>query len=131
MSFYRPQNASKPDEWIDMAKWLATDPMLQKRVGFITDADLETSSILDGAKALVVLPHSEYWSRPARISVDKFIARGGNVVLASGNAMWWQVRLEGEHKDRLVCYKSDGTSATDRQTDKLRRSVAKDRKLER
>ena len=72
--------------------------------GALADADLENPATLDGASVLVLAGHSEYWTRAARENVDAFVAGGGDLVVLSGNTMWWQARLEN---NRLVSYKSN------------------------
>ena len=61
------------------------------------------SSLLADYNLVVIVGHSEYWSRPMRAHFDSFVAAGGNALILSGNTMWWQIRLEN---DRLVCYKN-------------------------
>lgn len=71
----------------------------------IADSDLEYETALANAKAVVIIGHSEYWSRTARESIDTFVNRGGNLAVFSGNTMWWQVRYSRKYCN-LVCYKN-------------------------
>lgn len=70
--------------------------------GVIADRDLEDPSSLHGADVVVLVGHSEYWTRNARLTIDQFVDNGGNMAVFSGNTMWWQSRYEG---DQLVVYK--------------------------
>ncbi|MGZ3610970.1 MAG: N,N-dimethylformamidase beta subunit family domain-containing protein [Ktedonobacteraceae bacterium] len=36
---------------------------------------------------------SEYWTRQARTNIDKFTASGKNLLVFSGNTMYWQTRF--------------------------------------
>jgi hypothetical protein len=74
-------------------------------VGFIADIDMDNYANVQACKVLVVIGHSEYWTRLARINFDKFIKDGGDGLILSGNTMWWQVRYS-ENSEKLICYKS-------------------------
>lgn len=50
--------------------------------------------LLDGYAAVLSVGHDEYWAAPQREALERFVARGGDVVSMSGNTMFWQVRLE-------------------------------------
>ncbi len=63
----------------------------------------EQPTLLQNYQALVLVGHSEYWTKQMRNHYDNFVASGGNVVILSGNTMWWQIRLE---ENNMVCYKS-------------------------
>ena len=102
VSFHRPIFPAVSFQSKAAMEWLASSSYPTK---FIVDYDLEDSTVLDGAKVLVVLGHSEYWSRNARKTVDAFIARGGHGAVLSGNTMWWQVRYTDDGAG-LICYKT-------------------------
>jgi hypothetical protein len=85
-------------------QWQAIHP-LPYSVRFIADIDLDDDSELSGAKLLMVIGHSEYWTRLARENFDAFVSGGGNALLVSGNNMWWQVRYS-EDRTQMICYKS-------------------------
>lgn len=104
VSFLRPMDASVGQQWIGTLKWLEAEP-LYANARYLSDHDLEDPSALEGVKFLVVAGHSEYWSRQARIAFDSFVHDGGHALLASGNAMYWQIRFEQEG-ERMVAYKS-------------------------
>ncbi len=59
---------------------------------------------LDNYDVLVIKGHDEYWSMPERRQIERFVQRGGNVIILSGNTSWWQVRYEDEGRT-IVCYK--------------------------
>ncbi len=103
VSFLRPFNATHGQSWQGTVKWLSEEPLFgQPR--FLIDQDLERHDVLQGVELLVIAGHSEYWTRRAREVFDAFIARGGHAIVASGNAMWWQVRYEDDGQ-RMVSYK--------------------------
>jgi hypothetical protein len=70
-----------------------------------TDNDLEDPGLLSHYKLLVIVGHDEYWTLPARQNVEAFNRAGGNVVMFSGNNMWFQARLTNAGR-ALVEYKS-------------------------
>lgn len=113
VSFNRPQNLLKSQEWLPMVRWLEKSKFAGN-IRYITDFDLESGEHLQNCQTLLVLPHSEYWTRNARLNVDEFVARGGDLIVASGNAMWWQVRIEGEYGDQLACYKRAALKPVDK-----------------
>jgi len=84
-------------------EWFASI-QLPYSLGYVADIDLEDYSEIADAKLLVVIGHSEYWTRRARENFDQFVRRGGNVLLLSGNNMWWQVRYSDD-RSQLICYK--------------------------
>ncbi len=63
----------------------------------ITDLDLHRDpDLLDGYQVLLINGHSEYWSIEAYEGVDRFLARGGNAVVLSGNTMFWRVTFDDD-----------------------------------
>ena len=59
----------------------------------LSDTDLHLDpQILDGYKVLFVVGHSEYWSFEAMNSVSRFLDRGGNAVVLSGNTAFCAYR---------------------------------------
>lgn len=71
---------------------------------YIADQDIENYDLIADAKLLIVIGHSEYWTRQARQNFDRFVDGGGNALILSGNTMWWQVRYE-DNGTKMVCYK--------------------------
>jgi hypothetical protein len=104
VSFQRPMGDGSNFAFFDaFLEWL-TDTPLPYSTGYIADIDLEDYSTLDGVKVLVVIGHSEYWTRQARENFDQFVLSGGNVLILSGNNMWWQVRYSDDLQ-QMFCYK--------------------------
>lgn len=97
LSFKRPAEIQKYCE--PFLQWLWQQNF---KVDYCCDADLEDYDNIKNYKVIIIPGHSEYWTRKARLNFDKFIAKGGNAVILSGNTMWWQVRYENEN---MVCYK--------------------------
>lgn len=109
VNFLRPQSIEKSAEWQGFLRWmLERHPFGNVSVGYITDADMDGTAVLDGAKLLVVPGHSEYWTRAARQTFDAFVARGGNAIMAGGNDMWWQTRYSQDGRVMYV-YRSAKT----------------------
>jgi hypothetical protein len=98
---YYPENSSLSRAFI---KWISAQPN-QNNMKFISDIDMDDYSSIEGSKLIVISGHSEYWTRLARENFDKFINRGGNAAIFSGNTMWWQVKYSPD-KTKLICYKT-------------------------
>jgi hypothetical protein len=80
-----------------------------EREGFDLDVavsqDLEQHpEILDGHRMFVCVGHDEYWSRPMRETLDRFVAGGGNAAILSGNTCFWQVRFDNDART-MTCFK--------------------------
>jgi hypothetical protein len=97
LSFKRPTEIQK--YCLPFLQWL---PKQNFKVDYCCDADLEDYENLKNYKVIIVPGHSEYWSRQARLNLDKFVNNGGNAIILSGNTMWWQVRYENGN---MICYK--------------------------
>lgn len=82
----------------------------------IADIDLENYTEIQNAKVVVIVGHSEYWTRNARLNFDRFVDSGKNGLILSGNSMWWQVRYEDDNyqvdSTKLTCYKNDQAPPT-------------------
>ena len=74
-------------------------------MGYLIDQDMDDFSNLEGARLLIIIGHSEYWTRAARENFDKFVDAGGHALILSGNTMWWQVRYSSDGT-RLIAFKS-------------------------
>lgn len=101
LSLLRPGNHVSLPQELGFARWTQA-----KSVGveYASIMDLHAdSALLDKYSAVILVAHSEYWTKEMRDNLERFLAHGGNAVILSGNTMWWQVRIEG---DQLVCYKS-------------------------
>lgn len=71
---------------------------------YIADSDMDDYAHIENARVLVIIGHSEYWTRKARENFDRFVQGGGHAVILSGNTMWWQVRYSAEGS-KMTCYK--------------------------
>jgi hypothetical protein len=85
----------------------------------ISDIEMENYDQLKGSKLLVIMGHSEYWTRTARMNFDKFVSKGNDALILSGNTMWWQIRYDLPNK-HIICYKD---SLSDPQKDLLLKTV--------
>jgi hypothetical protein len=59
-----------------------------------SDLDLHRPNILNNYEIVVINGHSEYWSVQAYDAVDRYLADGGQVVVLSGNTMFWRVSFD-------------------------------------
>lgn len=114
VSFLRPMNSRDAngnstnfnvDLFSGVYKWLNENLLINDLTNYISDQDLENKSILDNSKLLIIVGHSEYWTRNARKNFDDFILKGNNALIMSGNTMWWQVRFKNNNQ-QLICYRS-------------------------
>ncbi len=107
-SFLRPillsERACSFLKWIDETSY-------RLKINFLADIDLENFDNLKGSQLLIIIGHSEYWTRQARLNFDKFVDSGNNAILLSGNTMWWQVRYSID-RNQLICYKSQHDDTT-------------------
>lgn len=117
VSFRRPGNTEKWSFFRPFLKWLARQDDLA--VGYVSDQDMDVWERLAGADILVIMGHSEYWTREAREHFDAHVAQGGSALVLSGNTMWWQVRYSPDGQ-RLICYR---TSELDPVQDTLRKTI--------
>lgn len=78
----------------------------------ISDADMGDFNEIVNAKLLIIIGHSEYWTREARENFDAFVENGGNALILSGNTMYWPARIKQDPNNpsntQLVCYKGTG-----------------------
>ena len=114
VSFLRPMNSRDAngnssnfnvDLFSGIYKWLNENLLINDLTNYICDQDLENKSNLDNSKLLIIVGHSEYWTRNARKNFDDFIQKGNNALIMSGNTMWWQVRFKNNNQ-QLICYRS-------------------------
>lgn len=85
----------------------------------IADSDLDDYNEISHSRMLIVVGHSEYWTREARENFDRFVDNGGDAIVLSGNSMWWQVRYSPDGT-KLICYKD---SALDPEQNPLRKTI--------
>ena len=89
---------------VRFAKWA---DFIDIPVEFGSLLDLATNpDLLNNYALAVFVGHSEYWSKNMRDGLDRFVQKGRNAMILSGNTMWWQVRFEG---DQIVGYKANST----------------------
>lgn len=96
--------------WHGMAGWAAWERRFAcwaESAGYAIDyaigSDLETvPDLLQPYRLHLSVGHDEYWSAGMRDAVEAFLGGGGNVAFLSGNACYWQIRLEGS---RSICFK--------------------------
>jgi hypothetical protein len=73
----------------------------------IGDFDLHHDpEILNHYPVVVINGHSEYWSIPMYRGLERYLARGGNVICLSGNSLFWRVSYN-ETATILECRKVD------------------------
>lgn len=85
-----------------------------------SDLDLHRDpEMLRGYKTLMVVGHNEYWSLPMYRGADEYLRRGGNLIVLSGNAVFWR-----------VSFNDDGTIMECRKADAAGNRVPKDRRGE-
>ena len=73
----------------------------------LSDTDLHLDPhILDGYRVLFVVGHSEYWSLEAMNAVSRFLDRGGNAIVLSGNTAFWRVSFNTD-ASIIECRKGD------------------------
>lgn len=95
VSFLRPLVLDNYGRYDDgFLSWITTwaNTMPNYKVGFISDIDMDDYDEFRNAKVLIIIGHSEYWTRQARLNFDKFVDEGKDALILSGNTMWWQVR---------------------------------------
>lgn len=64
------------------------------RPHYCTDWDLQTDPhVLEGYSLLLSVGHDEYWSEEMRSTIEKHIARGGNVAFFSGNIAGYRIHF--------------------------------------
>jgi N,N-dimethylformamidase len=73
----------------------------------ISDLDLHRDpEILSGYKVFVVIGHNEYWSIEMYRGVEKYLQGGGNLLVLSGNTLFWRVSFN-EDCTVMECRKAD------------------------
>lgn len=114
VSFLRPMQSHQHDHYDGFLKWFLAAGYGVYNINFISDKDMDDYSEIENAKLLMVIGHSEYWTRQARLNFDSFVDNGlsevgyrRNAIVLSGNTMWWQVRY---NVDQLVCFRGNSFS---------------------
>jgi hypothetical protein len=82
-------------------KWFAS--LANYRIGYVADVDMNDFSTIQNSSLVVIVGHSEYWTRKARKNFDRFVDSGKDALILSGNTMWWQVRYSDSNQ--MICHK--------------------------
>ena len=104
-----PYTLMGPEEW-DYSHLCRQDRFTQawlETQGYdydvLSDTDLHLDPhVLDGYRVLFVVGHSEYWSFDAMDAVSRFLDRGGNAIVLSGNTAFWRVSFNADASDHRV-----------------------------
>lgn len=99
VSFKRPQPML--DDYISKEFYAFVNENFES-INYIIDRDLDDWTYLDSTDLLIIPGHNEYWTRKARRNFDRFVDKGGNALVLSGNSMWFHVRYD---EDKMICYK--------------------------
>jgi hypothetical protein len=103
VSFERPAGSANVAFHQAFLRWLDLLD-LPYSIKFVADIDLDDYSEISGSKVLMLIGHSEYWTRTAREHFDQFVLGGGQALILAGNTMWWQVRYSDDRR-QMTCYK--------------------------
>jgi hypothetical protein len=103
VSFERPAGYANVAFHQAFLRWLGLI-QLPYSIEFVADIDLDDYEEIRGSRVLMLIGHSEYWTRTARENFDQFVLDGGNALILAGNTMWWQVRYTDD-RSQMICYK--------------------------
>jgi hypothetical protein len=103
VSFDRPAGYANVAYHQAFLRWLGLN-VFPYSTKFVADIDLDDYDEIRGSKVLMLIGHSEYWTRTARENFDQFVLGGGNALILAGNTMWWQVRYSADRR-QMICYK--------------------------
>ena len=67
--------------------------MNQNDINFITDYDMDEPEYSLNSNIIVIVGHSEFLVRKARLNFDYHVDIGKNALILSGNTMWKQVEI--------------------------------------
>lgn len=71
----------------------------------VGDLDVHRNpQLLDEYPVVVINGHSEYWSAEGYAAIDRYLCRGGNVAVLSGNSICWRVSFD-EQDTVMECRK--------------------------
>lgn len=86
-------------------------------VGYATDMDVDADpSLLLGRKAIVLVGHSEYWTRKAYDAAIAARDSGVSLLSMSGDTINWQIRYEDAYKT-MVGFKESADNSCPRDID--------------
>lgn len=78
------------------------------RYDLFSDIDLHTdSTLLDNYRTVVLNTHPEYYSSEMIDHLQRFLARGGNLLYLGGNGMYWKVTFD--LKNSVMECRKDGS----------------------
>ena len=100
---YREYSEAKGGERLRVkpgVKWLYNQGY---DINFITDYDMDEPEYSLNSNIIVIVGHSEFWTRKARLNFDYHVDIGKNALILSGNTMWKQVRYEN-NGDQIFSY---------------------------
>ena len=106
--FLTVSHARLPAAWeYPFVRWIEKEGY---DVAYATNVDVHRdASLLARRKAVLLVGHDEYWSRPMRDHVERARDRGVNLGVFAANVCYWQVRYEpsmsGEPDRILICAK--------------------------
>ena len=82
-------------------------------VEFCADLDLHRDpDLLARHRLLLSVGHDEYWSERMRNTVERHVARGGNVCFFGANLCWWRIHLVDDDS-AMVCHQGGPRGALD------------------
>lgn len=108
LSYFRPMKFGDAYASPDFFKWISNQNL---DIRYIEDRDLDNYSEIEGSSLLLIVGHSEYWTRKARSNFNHFVKSGGNALILSGNSMWWQVQYT-EDQNQVICFKDFNRDTT-------------------
>src|SRR2546421_4249088 len=96
-----------------MLRWLEQNGY---DVSYLSDPDLQNNPArLQNYHALLIVGHSEYWSKQMRDALETAVNKGVNLAVFAANTLYWQIRYEPRSPGGqsfperiLVCYKGRG-----------------------
>ncbi len=98
-----------------VVRWLERQPDYDP--SYATDVDLDADpTLLEGRKAVLIVGHSEYWSRGMYDAAIAARSSGVSILSLSGDTLNWQVRYEDDRKT-LVGFKESADNACPRDID--------------
>ncbi len=93
-----------------MVRWLEKNGY---DVSYLSDVDVQNNPFaLQNHRALLIVGHSEYWSKQMSDNLEASINNGVNLGVFAANTLYWQIRYEPRLSDTqpiperiIVCYK--------------------------
>ena len=106
LNFNRPKTSARKGDDVSVyckpfLKWCLNSEF---DIKYISDVDLENFENIKNTRNVVICGHSEYWSMKMKNNIDKFTDSGNNLIILSGNSLWWQIRYDYD-KNQIIIYK--------------------------